>query len=342
MKRVRTSICAAGLLVAAACADSTGPADAIDCTGAWQPVADRLAAAVNAHGLAEGAVVVSVDGRVRCVAALGGADPDQAVIIQSGTKWLAAAAVLAALPNAAALDHPVSDWLPSFSARVPITIRQLLSHTSGLPASVPCLSNGTTLASCADVIAATAPQDAPPGTTFAYGATSLSVAGAVAESAADAAFLDLFGSRITGPLGMGLVVWNNSVLPLLGGGAEVAVADYGRFVEMLAMGGVFRGRRVLSEAAITEMRRNHTGGLPRVNPPRAGDYGLGSWLEATDPGSGLATVLSSPGTGGFLPWVDFGRRIGGVVWLPDDTGASWTSAWEIVALVRQLVDGGTP
>ena len=63
------------------------------------------------------------------------------------------------------LDDSASKYLPSFSGdKAGITIRQLMSHTSGLIPDAPCLGNPyTTLSLCVEAIAAT-PLVALPGT----------------------------------------------------------------------------------------------------------------------------------------------------------------------------------
>jgi hypothetical protein len=99
---------------------------------------------------------------------------------------------------------------------------------------------------------------------------------------------------------------------------------------MLATGGVYRGTRILSSAAIAAMRADYTSGLTAVNPPRSAPYGLGSWIDSPD-------VSSCPGSFGFLPWVDFENRIGGVVYLPDDLNRGSAPARTIVALIETIV-----
>src|SRR5450759_1536934 len=106
------------------------------------------------------------------------------------------------------LDDHVIKYIPSFSGdKSSITIRQLLSHTSGLPAdsglsSSGCLSDRfTTLATCADKIAA-GPLIAAPGTEFNYGGVSMQVAGRVAEIVEARPWEEIFQQRIARPLAL--------------------------------------------------------------------------------------------------------------------------------------------
>lgn len=83
---------------------------------------------------------------------------DETVVpIASASKWISAAVIMSVVDEGRlSLDDRVIKYIPSFSGdKSSITIRQLLSHTSGLPAdsglsSSGCLSDRvTTLATCA-------------------------------------------------------------------------------------------------------------------------------------------------------------------------------------------------
>jgi CubicO group peptidase (beta-lactamase class C family) len=56
------------------------------------------------------------------------------------------------------------------------------------------------------------------------------------------------------------------------GGLYSTAADLGSFCQMLLGGGVYRGRRLLSEEAVRAMTSNQTGRIP-VNPQEG--YGIG-------------------------------------------------------------------
>ncbi len=105
---------------------------------------------------------------------------------------------------------------------------------------------------------------------------------------------------------------------------------------MILDNGVHAGRRVLSQEAIDQMRRNWTAGVTVRSSPREGvPYGLGSWLDATD-AQGKGMVLSSPGIGGFLPIVDYNRRM--VLVFEAEDERMWGAINTIVAGVRTAVD----
>jgi CubicO group peptidase (beta-lactamase class C family) len=107
------------------------------------------------------------------------------------------------------LDDPVARYLPEFAGdRGRITVRQLLSHTSGLPMSDPALQRrDITLQRAVEAIASANLLSAP-GELCVYGDASVQVAGRVAEIASGVGapsgrtWKALFASRLTIPLGM--------------------------------------------------------------------------------------------------------------------------------------------
>jgi CubicO group peptidase (beta-lactamase class C family) len=116
------------------------------------------------------------------------------------------------------------------------------------------------------------------------------------------------------------------------------VDDYGRFAQMILDGGVGGGRRVLSDDAIRRMRSNWSAGLPIINSPRGNTpYGLGVWLDSVDV-AGMGTVLSSPGIGGFVPLVDYDRRLVFVFAAEDDVSRIWPAVTAILNAARGVVD----
>lgn len=109
------------------------------------------------------------------------------------------------------LDDPVSKWLPAFApthvdAGSPvITIRHLLTHTSGLPREVeggywndmkfPSREEMETLLNRAGVVG-------PPETEYKYSNVALSLAGYVVEKASGEPYADYVERHILKPLGM--------------------------------------------------------------------------------------------------------------------------------------------
>jgi len=128
--------------------------------------------------------------------------------IASLSKTLTATALLQLVAaGRCGLDDPVAKHLPAFgqprladgsAVRVP-TIREILTHTAGLPNSSG-LDGDRTLAQEVDALAAR-PFLFPPGTKWQY-SSGLTVAGRLVEVLSGQAFEDSLRSTITEPLGM--------------------------------------------------------------------------------------------------------------------------------------------
>jgi len=242
---------------------------------------------------------------------------DTVVGIASASKWLGAATLMTLVDDGLInLDDPVSKYLTAFSDedKASITIRQCLSHTSGLPED--CRSRWVadmTLQECCEEIAGLEMM-AEPGVKFAYGGTSLQVAGAVAEIASGKSWADLFYEKITEPCEMldTSYPYPSYENPQIAGGCYTKLWDYAHFLEMLLNNGIYNGNRVLSEESIREMFSDQTEGCE----PVGSRYGLGCWRELVYE-DGAATQLSSPGAQGYTPWIDFNRNMYAIFQIKD-------------------------
>jgi CubicO group peptidase (beta-lactamase class C family) len=248
---------------------------------------------------------------------------DSELPVASASKWVAAALVMSVVDEGKlSLDEPIGKHLPEFTGESgTITLRQILSFTSGqgsLRGLVDVRQDPRiSLAESARQIAATPLKDKP-GAVFKYGSPAMQVAGALAEQATGETWSHLFDERIARPLGMTHTRWANPVWPNvpsseihnpnLQGGLITTADDYGKFLTMLAMDGVFQGRRILSAKAVATMETAQTIGLPKDFEPRevagAGlEYGLGNWCASVEPG-GQCRLVASPGALGTYPWID--------------------------------------
>lgn len=101
------------------------------------------------------------------------------------------------------LDATVASYLPQFAAngKGEITVRQLLTHTSGLVWWLPLYQHGPDRAARIE-LALTAPPDCPPQTRFIYSDLNLITLGALAEDLTGQRLDELVTTRITAPLGM--------------------------------------------------------------------------------------------------------------------------------------------
>ncbi|MCP3733331.1 beta-lactamase family protein [Sphingomonas sp. RP10(2022)] len=137
-------------------------------------------------------------------------------------QFTAAALLLLEDDGKLSMDDTVAKWLPSISGGDKITIRQLLSHTSGLQDYWPqdysfaAMEKPTTPQAIVDRWAKK-PLDFAPGTQWQYSNTGYVVAGLIAEKAAGEPLLALLQRRVFAPLGMTAIDQDKAI----GGGFPV-------------------------------------------------------------------------------------------------------------------------
>ena len=212
--------------------------------------------------------------------------------IASASKWLTAATMMSLVDEGRlSLDDKVSDHLPEFTGKAgEATIRQLLSHTSGIAPADCIWDEKSSLQSCVSKIAGSSAARTP-GQQFSYGNTSFSVAGRIIEVVSGVPFETAFEQRIAEPVGMSSTKFNGSFYPtranpVPAASAESNLDDYGRFVKMLSQRGELDGKRVLSESSVLEMERDQVAGLDTsddsaVRTTGIPTYGLGTWRDTT-------------------------------------------------------------
>jgi len=260
----------------------------------------------------------------------GNFDRTQPIRIASASKWLTAALLMTFVDEGAlSLDEPLVTKLPAFDGEhATITLRMLLSHTSGIGQNSCIWDDNSTLAACTESIATDRLIDAP-GTRFHYGNTSFQVAGHLAEVVGGHPFRDLFRTRIAEPLGLVATRFDNGTPtdnPTPAASGESSADDYARFLRMLLSDGTADdGRRVLGADAVAAMLTVQTNG--KENPtdsavaitgvPR---YGLGCWIDEIDP-NGMPVRVSGSGSYGGFPWIAPTAQEYGLVWLEDEAHA---------------------
>jgi CubicO group peptidase (beta-lactamase class C family) len=303
--------------------DVSGSTDEATFVGVDAAVATRIS-----DGDLDGAALLVVrDDQILRDRGYGDYDENTVVPIASASKWLTAATMMTLVDEGrVSLDDKVSLYLPEFTGvSGGATIRQLLSHTSGI-AQADCIwSTNSTLADCVDRVARSKPST-PPGTTFAYGNTSYSVAGRIIEVATDESFEQAFEHRIAEPVGMASTRFDDARgertdNPVPAASAISSLHDYGRYVQMIAADGVIDGQRVLSAASVREMERDQVGPLRNENDfavrtTGIDTYGLGVWRDVTTT-TDAGVVSSGNGAFGFYPWIDRARNSHGVLLVYD-------------------------
>lgn len=230
------------------------------------------------------------------------------------------------------LDDRVVQWLPEFTGggRDSVTIRQLLTHTSGLPAGEEL--HGDTPEERMHHLIATVDLIADPGEQVLYSDIGFIILAQVAEKAAGEPLPDLLRRRVWGPLGMTSTryepgapcdacaptltadsagITNDPTARKLGkvvGNASLfsTVHDVGRYVAMLANGGVLDGVRIFQPATIREFT---------TPQPGAGTRGLGFEVfcrEGTVPdarGCGQPFAYGHTGYTGTSIWIGRDRGV---------------------------------
>ena len=174
-------------------------------------------------GVPSASLAVVKDGKVAYVQAYGDArldprtpsQPQMRYSIGSISKQFTAAAILMlAEEGKLSLDDPVSKYVPGLTRGNEVTIRELLSHTSGYqdfwPQDyVPPLMLQPIGADGIMDRWARKPLDFDPGTKWQYSNTNYVIAGVIVEKASGMPLLQLLSKRIFAPLGMKSVADTN-------------------------------------------------------------------------------------------------------------------------------------
>jgi CubicO group peptidase (beta-lactamase class C family) len=304
---------------------------------AEETVADRIAqgampGAALAVGRGASTVVERGFGRLSWGLGSPAVDPDRTIFdLASLTKVVATttAVMLLVEDGKMELDAQVSTYLPEFSggAKDRVTVRHLLTHTSGLPAWSEIWAPRPEEALQRAI---ETPLAATPGTGMEYSDVGFIVLWAAAEAAAGQPLYRLLDLRVFGPLAMRSTTFvpgegcgrcaptgrrpdgsdlrgvvHDPLARQLGGitgnaGLFSTVHDLARFAGMLASGGELNGVRVLRAETIERFTRRQ---------PGAGTRALG-WDTPDDRGRGAAGRQISPrgfghtGFTGTSLWID--------------------------------------
>ena len=286
---------------------------------------------VESEGLDGAGLLVVANGTEFRNTMYGNYTNETVIPIASASKWLTAATMMTLVDERkVSLDDPVSKFLPEFTGTTGnATIRQLLSHTSGIAQANCIWEEQQTLEQCVRTVAAQKPASTT-GTKFSYGNTSFSVAGRVIEVVTGQSFEKAFESRIANPLGMIHTRFDGNYYPtesnpVPAASAESTMNDYGKFVQMIFNRGQLNGVRVLTEQSVLEMETDSVKGLntstdSAVQTTGIPTYGLGTWRDVTTTDD-VGVITSGNGAYGFYPWVDRSRNGYGIVFVFDQRGS---------------------
>ncbi len=188
----------------------------------------------------------------------------------------------------------------------PVTVRDILTHTSGLPATSLIEKPTLDLLRLRDAVMSytLTPLKTEPGKKYSYSNAGINTVGRLIEVVSGMPYEDFLDKRLFKPLGMtDTTFWPNekqltrlaksykmnkdeSALeeevvtqlryplndhtryPMPAGGLFSTTADMIRFCQMVLNGGTYKGIRYVSEAGVKEMSSNHT-------PDDGPSYGYG-------------------------------------------------------------------
>lgn len=348
-----------GSLCACGSSDETPPPDAAlpdapDPVVVWAEV-DRIAAAAVASAAVPGLGVAVYDSSDKKVfeKMYGDFSPDREIALASSSKLVSGLVLLDIVADGTlSLDSTTGAILGWTGPTAAITLRHLLSFTSGLPADNACTRNTTiTLAACVDAIKAEPPESAP-GARFDYGSSHLAVAARMAEVATGKLWAQLFAERLATPLGLPASVKYytaprqslGTTNPLIAGGLRATMNQYALLLATAFHRGSYKGLSIATPALFDAQSTEPFPDAVIGDSPfeRIGvdfHYGLASWLECPPPASNCA-VLSSPGAFGFTPWYD--RATGYYAIIGTEVSDSGGGANGIVAFSVELAQDLKP
>ncbi|NIJ10050.1 CubicO group peptidase (beta-lactamase class C family) [Saccharomonospora amisosensis] len=252
--------------------------------------------------------------------------PDTIFDLASVTKLFTSIAVLQLVErDQVELDAPVARYLPEFgvNGKATITVRQLLTHTSGLEPFLPLWRDWPDKPSRIRAVMRVRPQS-PPGSGYTYSDLNLITLGVLVERLTGSSLDAVIAERITGPLGMTDTGFNppaNKVRRIaatefqtepargmlrgevhdenawsLGGVAGHAgifstASDLAVLGQALLNGGAYAGKRILDEQSVRLMLTNHNDRFPE------NAHGLGFELDQIWYMGGLTSPRTAGHTG---------------------------------------------
>ena len=327
-------------------------------------IADAIQPYVDRGALAGAVVLVASPDKVLSTDTVGYADvaaktpikADSVFWIASQSKPITASALMVLVDEGKVkLDDPIAKYLPEFNdlwvaverdkdhllLRRPkraITIRDILSHTSGLPFSSFLESPTLDRLPLRDRVRSYAmtPLIYQPGEGYQYSNAGINTAGRIIEVVSKMPYESFLQKRLFDPLGMkDTTFWPNASQiariakayrpdkekklleetsigqlqyplddherqPMPAGGLFATADDMRRFCQMLLNGGTFEGKRILSESAVKELTSRQT---PKTLKE---SYGLGFAVGGDEFGHGgaYATNMSiNPKTKRIFIWM---------------------------------------
>jgi CubicO group peptidase (beta-lactamase class C family) len=310
---------------------------------------------VESNSLAGAVVLVADKDKVLAIEAVGFADienkkpmaTDSLFWIASQTKPITAAALMILVDEGKVkIEDPIEKYLPEFKdiklkggdkPKTAPTVRQVLSHTSGLPFATPEESPTLDKLSIKEMVASYVKNGlvSEPGTKYQYSNAGINTAGRIIEVVSGMPYEEFLDKRLFGPLGMkdttfwpseeqvkrlantykpnkdkkGLELTKTNALqypvtdrkrqPMPGGGLFSTATDVAKFCQMLLNNGKVGDKQILSEAAVKTLTTKQTPDAIKEN------YGLGFSVGGTfGHGGALSTNMTvDPKRGLITVWL---------------------------------------
>ena len=313
-------------------------------------VAAALQPFVDGHSLAGAVALVASKDKVLSVETVGFADiaankamtADALFWIASQSKPMTATALMMVVDEGKVnVDDPVEKYLPEFKGQMviaeqdenhallkkpvhPITVKNVLSHTSGLRFASPMEQPTLDGLPLRDAVRSHAllPLQWEPDSKYQYSNAGINTAARIIEVVSGMAYEDFMQKRLFDPLGMkDTTFWPNEAQlhrlaksykpnadksgleettigqltypltdrkrqPMPAGGLFSTAQDVARFCQMILNGGTLDGRRCLSEAAVKQMTIKQTGDAVKEG------YGLGWSVNGAQFGHGGAMATN--------------------------------------------------
>jgi CubicO group peptidase (beta-lactamase class C family) len=352
------AIASLALLVTGSGASACQESDERDKPLAITEIGERLRPFVDDRVISGAVTLVATPDRIVHLDATGKADlgaskpmqPDTIFWIASMTKPITATAVLMLQEEGKlSVDDPVEKYLPEFKGLktaggtpVRVTIRHLLSHTSGMGEISP--EEARDIKNLAGVIPLYVAKavEFEPGAKWVYCQSGINTAARVVEVVSGASFDEFLQRRLFSPLGMKdttfyltetqlprlarsyrrtdsgeLVTTDVRILggksptsrdrfPAANGGLFSTAQDYARFCQMILNGGEYQGKHYLKPESVQLMTTVQTGDLKTGFTPGNG-WGLG-WCVIREPQAASAALsrgsFGHGGAYGTQAWID--------------------------------------
>jgi CubicO group peptidase (beta-lactamase class C family) len=338
-------------------------------------LAPALQSFVEDQTISGAVVMVTAPDKVLAVETLGVSDlktkepmkEDAMFWIASMTKPMTAMALMMCVEEGKlSIDDPVEKHLPEFKGQMlvvekspervvlqkpkrPVTIKDLLTHTSGLTSNLP--GEGSALDTLtlhgAVVGYAISPLQFEPGSKWQYCNPGINTLGRLVEIASGKPFAEFMQERFFTPLGMkDTTFWPDEAqlkrvaksykpgpdkvgleettikylspklqertrMPLAAGGLFSTAGDLAKMYQMVLNGGTIHGHRYLKEETLKQMTTNQTGDL-KVSFSPGMHMGLG--FHVVNEPTGVTESLSPGSFGhggayGTQAWIDPVRKL---------------------------------